>query len=148
MQNLPKSRRYNQWLKIISVVAILSSLLASCNLPWQVAEESATQKEEIKIREDTQALTEEPRKDLPPSLVEVSPVSGSIIGLNQSISLYFNQPMDIDSVEAAIHFEPRINGHFFWENDQILTFEPDQKFSQNQNLYRQHSANIKSRKHL
>jgi hypothetical protein len=113
-----------RWLHALLTIIIISSLLVGCRLPWVPSPESETQETGL---EETQekADTAEPRQDLPPALVEVSPHPDSMIPLNQPLILYFNQPMDTDSVEAAIHFDPSIDGGFSWEKDQILTFTPD-----------------------
>ncbi len=68
------------------------------------------------------------RKDLPPAIVEVDPLPGSVIALDQTITLTFNQTMDAASVEAAVHFEPRATGRFNWLSDQSVSFTPDQPF--------------------
>jgi len=122
---MPKRKSHLHRMKVVISLVTIFSLLAGCNLPWGRSKEITTP-ESLEVREDEPEATSEPRQDLPPALVEVSPVSGTAINLNQSISLYFNQAMDTGSVEAAIHFEPRVNGRFSWEDDQILNFTPDQ----------------------
>ncbi len=129
MRYLTGSKAYKFWIKVFISFLIITSL-ASCHLPWQRTEEVV----EIEVKEEPQEATAEPREDLPPALVEVAPISGSVIDLNQSISLYFNQSMDTDSVEAALLFNPRVNGSFYWENDQVLTFTPDQNLPSGSDL--------------
>jgi len=117
------NKSHHFWTKILLSFLVIASLLTSCHLPWQRTKEVA----EIDVRDlQDEQETAEPREDLPPSLVEVDPISGSTIALNEPISFYFNQAMDTDSVEASIHFEPRVSGGFSWEQDQVLTFTPDQ----------------------
>jgi len=134
MKRLRMRSSSQRWFQIVLSIVTISSLLAGCRLPWQPAQETPGE-----LPEGGQAAaplpTDEPRKDLPPALVEVSPVPESFIGLNQPISLYFNQPMDADSVEAAIRFEPRISGRFSWEGDQKVTFIPDQGLSPGSDLH-------------
>jgi hypothetical protein len=113
-----------RWLHALLTIIIISSLLVGCRLPWVPSPESETQEAGLEKTQE-KADTAEPRQDLPPALVEVSPHPDSMIPLNQPLILYFNQPMDTDSVEAAIHFDPSIDGGFSWEKDQILTFTPD-----------------------
>ena len=121
-----RKKTYHFWIKVFSPILLIASLLTSCHLPWQRTPEVA----EIELRDIPQGIeTAEPRDDLPPTLVEVDPISGSTIALNQPISLYFNQAMDTDSVEAALRFDPRVNGLFSWKDDQVLTFIPDQALS-------------------
>ena len=38
-------------------------------------------------------------EDLPPTVVEVSPMPGSQLGLSQPLTFYFNQPMEKTTVE-------------------------------------------------
>lgn len=114
-----------RWLHVLFSIILISSLLVSCRLPWQPSPGETPQAVGGEETQEEKAVTPEPRKDLPPAIVEVSPLPKSIIPLNQSIILYFNQTMDTPSVEAAIRFNPSIDGSFAWEDDQILTFIPD-----------------------
>lgn len=107
---------------------MMSSLLAGCRFPWQPSPE-ATDESESAVTAQAQVSTAAQRKDLPPALVEVAPLGGSVIALQQPITLYFNQAMDADSVEAALHFEPALEGSFTWEDDQTLIFTPDHPLS-------------------
>ncbi len=60
---------------------------------------------------------------LPPALVEVSPLDGSLLATDQPITFYFSQPMDRASVEAALFGLPP--GSLTWSDDSTLTFTPD-----------------------
>jgi uncharacterized protein YfaS (alpha-2-macroglobulin family) len=62
---------------------------------------------------------------LPPALVETDPLPGAQIALKNPITLYFNQPMQHASVEAAVSGEPALSGSFTWRDDSTLTFTPD-----------------------
>jgi len=114
---------------------MVSSLLVACRWPWQSAEEAVTEEVGPKETEAGSYSSSGPRKDLPPALVEVSPIPGSSIALKQPITLYFNQPMDKGSVEAAIHFDPSISGRFSWQGDRIVTFKPDQNLAHDSKLH-------------
>ncbi|MFU8825935.1 MAG: Ig-like domain-containing protein [Brevefilum sp.] len=105
---------------------MIISLMAGCTLPWQSQPEVKTTDLGDPEALPTPTPTREPRPDLPPALVEVDPSPISVIGLNEVITLIFNQEMDTSSVEAAIHFEPRISGRFDWQDAQTVTFTPDQ----------------------
>ncbi|GAB4495127.1 MAG: Ig-like domain-containing protein [Anaerolineales bacterium] len=70
--------------------------------------------------------TATPRADLPPALIEVQPPIGSEIALKGAVTLYFNQPMQRASVEAAISGSAGAAGRLLWLNDSTLTFELDQ----------------------
>lgn len=63
---------------------------------------------------------------LPPALVETDPLPGAQIALQNPITLYFNQPMQRASVEAALTGEPSLTGTFTWKNDTTVTFTPAQ----------------------
>jgi alpha-2-macroglobulin len=110
----------------VLAVIMVTSLLAGCQLPWRPFLEEVTEDTKQAKIEETETPTPEPRQDLPPAVVEVSPLPDTVIDLNQPISLFFNQPMDKNSVEAAIHFQPGISGRFSWEGENNLTFTPDQ----------------------
>lgn len=60
---------------------------------------------------------------LPPVLVEVSPLNGSLLGADDPITFYFSQPMDRASVEAALFGLPP--GSLSWSDDSTLTFTPN-----------------------
>ncbi len=66
------------------------------------------------------------QEPLPPVLAEVSPPDGSQIGLNQSITFYFGQPMERSSVESALFGLP--SGSLSWEDDATLVFTPDPSY--------------------
>ena len=106
------------WIKVLSVLVMISSLLGGCQLPWQTSPEEKNQDSVSLATPYVPAETPQPRQDLPPALVEVTPVPDSVVSLQQPISLYFNQPMDTASVEAAVIFETRVSGRLSWEGDQ------------------------------
>lgn len=120
------SKPIYRWTHIVLSILVISSMIAGCRLPWQPQPELATQEVDGLEIAEAPLPTREPRPDLPPALVEVSPLPASTIALKQPLTLYFNQAMDAGSVEAAIHFEPRTSGRFTWEDAQTVTFSPDQ----------------------
>jgi len=61
---------------------------------------------------------------LPPAIVESDPLPGMELPLQQPITLYFNQPMERASVEAALHVQPELQGSLNWRDDATLVFEP------------------------
>jgi alpha-2-macroglobulin len=63
---------------------------------------------------------------LPPDLVESDPAPQSEVSLNGAITLYFNQPMDRESVEASFGDIP---GTFTWTDDSTLVFTPQETFA-------------------
>ena len=122
-------------IRILFSMIVILSLLASCQLPWRFTSNETG--EEADAGEDISGEDEisTPRQDLPPALVEASPIPDSIISLQQPITLYFNQAMDPESVEAAIDFDPSISGTFLWEGDQVLIFTPDQPLAPDSELH-------------
>lgn len=100
-------------LRAFSALIVLSILLTACNLPGFTPR-------------PTPGPTPLDIPPLPPALVETYPLAGSSIALHPSITLYFNQPMEPDSVEAAISFLPEVTGEFTWTGDSTLTFTPSQ----------------------
>jgi uncharacterized protein YfaS (alpha-2-macroglobulin family) len=149
MQKWNPSNLSSMGIKAISILVILSSLLAGCRLPW-VSSPQETEEFQNAEEQTPPTSTPEPRDDLPPALVEVTPLPNSVIALQQPISLYFNQPMDKPSVEAAVRFDPSISGRFTWEDDQTLTFTPDQTLISGStlNLALDTSAQAVNRKNL
>jgi len=68
---------------------------------------------------------------LPPALVETVPLAGSELPLRKAITFYFNQPMDRETVEAALSGTPALNGVFTWVDDTTLTYSPAQPYEPN-----------------
>jgi len=128
------SQSLRRWSQILISLIVIASLLAGCRLPWQTQSEEPTIKTNGSDEVTSVIPTPEPRQDLPPAVVEVTPLPNTYIGLEEPISLYFNQGMDRESVEAAIHFEPNTSGLFTWEDDSIVTFTPDEPLSAGSNL--------------
>ncbi len=60
---------------------------------------------------------------LPPAIVETDPPVGSRIGRQQSIAIFFNQPMQRQSVETAFKVDGK-DGLYTWIDDSTLTFTP------------------------
>jgi alpha-2-macroglobulin len=137
-------------IQIMITFLVVSSLIAGCRLPWQGQQEAGTQEAEVFEAGQAPVATREPRPDLPPALVEVAPFPDSVIALHQPITLYFNQAMDRGSVEAALHFEPRISGRFDWSDAQTVTFSPDQDLApgSRQKLTLDTSAQAANKQHL
>jgi len=97
---------------------LIASLLVSC-LPGGMP--TATQ--EVLSTPTAQG------EPLPPVLAEVSPLDGSGLGLNDSITFYFSDTMDRASVEAALTGLP--SGSLFWTDDATLTYTPEPALSVN-----------------
>ena len=76
--------------------------------------------------EPTPTAVQDFQEPLPPVLAEVSPLDGSQLGADESITFYFSQPMDRNSVEAALYGLPP--GSHTWSDDSTLTFAPKESF--------------------
>ncbi len=65
---------------------------------------------------------------LPPAVVETVPPVGSQIGLQNPLTLYFSEPMERASVEAALRSSNTSQFRFLWLNDSTLQITPAQAF--------------------
>lgn len=68
-----------------------------------------------------------------PHIVSYSPVStiNDSVGVDQEFKVYFDFPMDEDSVESAISITPEVNVVFDWDKDsKILTIAPETIFAE------------------
>ncbi|MBX3065268.1 MAG: Ig-like domain-containing protein [Anaerolineae bacterium] len=57
-------------------------------------------------------------------VIDSAPVRGEELTLDGTVTLYFNQPMDRASVEAAFSVTPAVQGTFSWSDDATVTFKP------------------------
>ncbi len=92
------------FVKTILLILLMSVVLTGCRFPWQPAEETSPTQQTESEGPDSQAgeeepvATEEPRADAPsPCRSDSHP--NSAIARKNPIKLYFNQPMDTDSVK-------------------------------------------------
>ncbi len=76
--------------------------------------------------EPTPTAVQDFQEPLPPVLAEVSPLDGSQLGADEPITFYFSQPMDRNSVEAALYGLPP--GSHTWSDNSTLTFTPKGSF--------------------
>ena len=97
---------------LLTVVFLFSCALPS--LPTQQPEATPTHSQQ---------------EPLPPVLAEVSPLDGSQLGLDEPITFYFSQPMNRNSVEAALYGLPP--GSLNWGDDSALTFAPKEFYDAN-----------------
>jgi hypothetical protein len=66
---------------------------------------------------------------LPPAIVESDPPPGGELTLDGLLTLYFNQPMQRTSVEAALSLRPSQLGSLTWQDDTTLVISPTQPFA-------------------
>ncbi len=110
---------------LVGAAFIFALVAISCNLP-------AGLRERFFGTEGTLAPTPAPTftpQPLPPTIVETDPPAGSNISLSGSITFYFNQAMDQNSVENALTVLPLMDGSFTWQNDATLTYKPKEGYS-------------------
>jgi uncharacterized protein YfaS (alpha-2-macroglobulin family) len=102
--------------KSLSMLAIvfvmLASAVLSCGLPSK-PEPTATP-----------TATPVPLPPTPPLLVDRSPARGEEAPPESSLVLTFDQPMDVESVEAAFAIEPTVAGELSWTDATTLVFSP------------------------
>ncbi len=102
--------------RLLSLLLLLS---LACSLPGLAVTSTAPPPT------PTAPPTATPRP-LPPTLVELDPPPGSTLGgPRQALTLYFDQPMDTASVEAALHTEPTVGGRFEWLDERTVRFTPE-----------------------
>ncbi len=64
-----------------------------------------------------------------PRVVETDPMSGEESPLDSVVTFYFDQPMDMTSVQEAFSVNPAFAGRFATPDDTTLRFEPDKPFA-------------------
>ena len=64
------------------------------------------------------------RLPVAPFVVSFSPETGDELAVGEAITVRFNTAMDADSVEAALTFEPEIDGTLTWTDERTLSYVP------------------------
>ena len=100
-------------IQAVIYLTLVAALTFACALPGRSTPQA----------EPTPTPFQEP---LPPILIETSPPIGNQLGMNETITFYFNQPMKKDTVEAALYGLP--SGFLEWGDDSTLTFTPDSSY--------------------
>ncbi len=110
--------------KVFLSFTLFAVLLVSCSMPGIPFNMQAP---EVQPQEPSAATpTAITQQDYEPAIIETVPLAESMIGVQEEITFYFNQPMDRASVEAAWVADPVGGGEFFWADDATLTFKPSQ----------------------
>ena len=117
---MPAKKR-NLWSRLI--LFILVSLSLACSLPT-ISRPTPTLPV-ISASPTPNPPTATPQAPLPPALVEADPAAGAELSLDSPVTLYFNQPMDRTSVEAALQEQPQVEGRVTWQDDSTLSFQPN-----------------------
>ena len=116
----------------ISILIILSTILTACQPgPQLVAASGAASPgvQEGHLANTTSDGVTGPVSTfslgpLPPRVIQVTPVPGEEQPLNAPLQVIFDQPMDIDSVEAAFSIVPSVAGDFEWPFPHMMRFRP------------------------
>ncbi len=114
-------RRYWSYL----VVFALMLVSAACSFPSGTTDTPSPSPPQEIFERPTATLPAKPTstpQSLPPVLLESDPLPNSEIGLEDSVTLYFNQSMDKSSVEAAYS---GLSGRFDWIDDSTVVFTPE-----------------------
>ncbi|MBN1315509.1 MAG: Ig-like domain-containing protein, partial [Anaerolineales bacterium] len=112
-------------MRLLKITGLLSIclLLAACGPQPTVAPEKPTS---VPTPTSTvpRPVTGPEVSDAAPAVIQTSPAVGAELGLEGSIELVFNQPMNRSTVERAFHVEPAVDGFFQWADDRTLSFKP------------------------
>lgn len=117
------NKRAHFWHPGLILLLIFLLVLSSCNLPG-VAPTTPT----------SPSPTPYDMPAVPPALVETDPVSGSLIGLQQVLTFYFNQPMQAATVEKSLAGQLLVTGKFNWLNDSTVQFIPLASYAEDASL--------------
>ncbi len=115
-------------IRLAAVFALLAAL--ACSLPSPLGRQTAQPTEEAGVTEVSPAEAPLPTVDvsqLPPTapcIVARRPAPGEELPLDGSVDIYFDQPMDQDSVEEAIRFAPALDVDLLWVDDATLRITP------------------------
>lgn len=112
------------------ILPLLIAVSLACSLPFFGQETpTPTIPAEIETQVVTPSSPATPTptpQPLPPQLVEVNPPPGAELPVQGEITLYFNQPMDRSSVEAALSGHPL---SLDWKDDATLGILPERPFT-------------------
>jgi uncharacterized protein YfaS (alpha-2-macroglobulin family) len=109
---------------LVGSLLVFALITLSCNLPAGLQERFFGS--DLTIT-PTPAPTFTPQP-LPPAIVETDPPQSSTFPLGGSITFYFNQAMDQDSVAAALSVSPSMGGSFTWQDEATLVYTPGRDF--------------------
>jgi alpha-2-macroglobulin len=99
-------------------------LLGACGSPTPEVTPTAAEPTATLPPTETPPPTATPMPLPPPQLLFRSPAPGEEHPLQAAIELVFDQPMDQDSVEAALTISPTIEGRTDWLDERTLSFVP------------------------
>jgi uncharacterized protein YfaS (alpha-2-macroglobulin family) len=123
---------------LASLTGLLILVSMACSLPFNAnptpGSTQATHSNGLPGQAPLAAASPQPAGSLPPALVESQPPPGAEIPLQGPITLYFNQPMQRASLEAALSTRPEVAGDLSWKDDKTLVFTPRQPLAPGSSL--------------
>ncbi len=87
------------------------------------------------------AATEAPQ---PPVLVEAQPQPGSVLLPKDSLTFYFSQPMDGETVQRGLEINPPVAARFEWQDESTLRLTPEQPLPASTDLLLRFNNNVRS----
>jgi len=123
----------------LATIASASLLMAlACSLPiiGQPAPGAPTSGAQSPTMTSSEFVALEP---VAPSVIETAPARGEELDPRDGLTLYFDQPMDLDSVEAAFEIQPVAEGTFSWPRPDTLRFTPSHALNRD-TVYQVHLA--------
>ncbi|MGW8251994.1 MAG: Ig-like domain-containing protein, partial [Anaerolineales bacterium] len=135
MKSLYTFQKPRTALRAIFLLLVLVSM--ACSLPGIFSRQEATPASQGAVQPSPPvtlptALPTQPMPTphpQPPDIVESDPPPGAELPLDGPLTLYFNQPMRRDTVEAVLSLTPTQPGSFTWQDDTTLVFNPSHPLS-------------------
>jgi uncharacterized protein YfaS (alpha-2-macroglobulin family) len=120
-----KSRR-KIWFIILNSLVLIS---LACGLPGFASSTPTNQNAPAapQAEQDNNVPQPAPTNELPPlppTIVEVQPIPGSILAARQPVTIYFNQDMRRDTVEDNLQIKPDLKADLEWVDDATLIVTP------------------------
>lgn len=125
-----KSPQKKITLVLIGLILLIGLVSLSCNLPAGLQGKIFGSRG---IADPTPIPTNTPQP-LPPAIVESDPPAGSTIPMQGDIILYFNQPMNEDSVAQALTVDPGIETSYTWLDPETLRLDLEESLAPNSEL--------------
>jgi uncharacterized protein YfaS (alpha-2-macroglobulin family) len=115
-------------LRLWTFMSSLLLLALACSLPF-IGGPTATPATDSELQTEPAAQPVS-LETLPPSVIETIPAKGEELDPSGYLTLYFDQPMDSASVEAAFEIQPSTGGTFDWPRPDTLRFTPAKALEQ------------------
>jgi uncharacterized protein YfaS (alpha-2-macroglobulin family) len=135
MKSLSPSNKSKTTLRVIPLLLVVISM--ACSLPGLFGRGDATPENLGSAQPSPPVVlpTALPTQPMPtphpqpPDIVESDPLPGAELPLDGPLTLYFNQPMQRASVEAALSLAPTQAGSLTWQDDATLVINPSRSLS-------------------